>query len=272
MTLNIKIGFIGFGRMGSALAKGCVSAGTLKVAQVHVYDPSEASLKDARKNKFKVFRSEAALVEKSDLIFLAVKPHFVKGVCENLKAAMGKALRKKVFVSIAAGVGIKTLEKGLGNHVAVLRVMPNTPALLKSGISAVSRGRHATVLAQKWVKTVLDSVGETVFVNENIMDAVTAISGSGPAYVFYLAEAMIQAGGQLGLPKSLADQLVRQTIFGAGQMLKKLDAAPEDLRKQVTSPGGTTEAALKEFERFRLNKNIRVAINKAAQKSKELSN
>jgi pyrroline-5-carboxylate reductase len=189
----------------------------------------------------------------------------------RLAAVPERERRRRCFVSIAAGIPIARLEKALGRGVPVLRVMPNTPALLRAGASAVSRGRSATAAHERAVKTILDAVGVSVSVPERLMDAVTALSGSGPAYAFYLTEAMTEAGQALGLTADLARTLARQTVYGAGLMLRARPDDAAELRRQVTSPGGTTAAAVAVFDREKLKKRIAAALKAAAKRSAELS-
>lgn len=166
---------------------------------------------------------------------------------------------------------MKQLESWLGEGVAVFRVMPNTPAMLLSGMSAVSRGRFGNSIQEKEIKKILSSVGEVAVVSEKWMDAVTAVSGSGPAYVFYLAEALIESAKKLGVDAKTAQLMARQTVFGAGQMLAKREESAEELRRKVTSPGGTTAAAMNVFEKKKFKEVVQQAVAAAARRSAELS-
>lgn len=269
--LSQKISFLGFGRMGSALAEGAVSGGVVSRGKVTVFDPEPAALSSARRLKLSVAPSEKAAVAAGDIIFLCVKPQQMAATLERVVSGGALEVRGKCFVSIAAGIPLKRIEKILGRGTAVLRVMPNTPALLKAGASAVSRGKNATARHEMLVRSVLEAVGTSVSVKEASMDAVTALSGSGPAYVFYLAEAMTEAGIALGLKPSLARQLARQTIYGAGLMLRNRPDEAEELRRQVTSPGGTTAAAVAVFDKKKLKSLVCAAVSAAAKRSSELS-
>jgi pyrroline-5-carboxylate reductase len=265
---KVKVGFIGFGRMGSVIADRALRMKQFRKSDVNAYAPSAKTQAALRKRGIRVEKSAANVVKKSRFVWLCVKPQKMADVLAEIKKA--GAVSGKCFVSIAAGVPIARLEKALG-RVAVVRVMPNTPSLLGAGMSGVSRGRFAGASDEKWVKTILSSLGDVVSVKEASMHAVTAVSGSGPAYVFYLAEMLSAAAKKLGLNEALAARLVRETIFGAGRMLKETGVDAYELRRQVTSPGGTTAAAIGEFEKRNLKTIVESALKKAVKRSKELS-
>lgn len=268
----IRVGFIGLGRMGQALAEGAVRSKVLKSRQIVAFDLDKAAIAAIKKNKFTLAASNRDVVQKADLIFLCVKPQQIKDVLDEIAVpGSKKGLRRKCVVSIAAGVTLSRLEDALGREVPVIRVMPNTPALLGAGMSAFSPGRSSNAKHEKWLRAILGSVGDVVKAAEADMDTVTAVSGSGPAYAFYLAEAMIEAALKLGLGDELARRLVHQTLFGAGMMLAEQEEPAQELRRQVTSPGGTTEAAINEFESRALKQAIVNGIEKAAARSKELA-
>ncbi len=269
---TLRVGFVGFGRMGSALALGAVEAGVLKTQHVAVYDTDASALK--RAHAFRTAKSLGEVVERSELIFLCVKPQVMRTVLAELGPLVGAAnqagRQKKCFVSIAAGVTLEILQRALGPGVPVIRVMPNTPALLGAGMSAVSAGSFASPSHVRRATAVLAAVGDVVTVPENLMDAVTAVSGSGPAYFFYLTEAIAASAKELGLSDETARRLAHQTACGAGVMLKNRPESAEELRRQVTSPGGTTAAAMEEFETKGFKEIVQRAIKRAAERSKEL--
>jgi pyrroline-5-carboxylate reductase len=272
MKLGIKVGFLGFGRMGTALASGILSAKVLSAAQIWAYDPDASAKTRVKKLKVKAAKTAAQVVAQADLIFLCVKPQMMAQTLGELTATLADMrVDKKVFVSIAAGITIEKLETWLGKGFPILRVMPNTPALLNAGMSAVSKGKFATAQHEKWVKILLSAVGEVIALPEKAMDAVTALSGSGPAYVFYLAEAMMESAKLMGLDDDAARLLTHQTVYGAGRMLRERAESAEELRHQVTSPGGTTAAALQSFENQNFKFIVHAALQKAAERSKELS-
>jgi len=272
MRLPITVGFIGFGKMGRALAQGAVSAGVLSSSRVMGFDVEANAKRILKKYKFRLAKNLGELIKTVQLVFLCVKPQQMAEVLEKLKILLAYQKGKRpCFVSIAAGVPMQRLQLSLGFKTPVIRVMPNTPALLRTGMSAMSWAKGAQKKHKSWVKAIFSSVGETIMISERHMDAVTALSGSGPAYGFYLAESMIEAGTRLGLKKKVAETLVHQTLFGAGNMLVHTKEKANVLRQNVTSPGGTTEAAIKEFERKNLKRIVIEGIKKAAKKSKELS-
>lgn len=264
------IGFVGFGRMGSALAQGAVSAGVVQGSQVIAYDPDHHARATLKKLGGRSAANATEVLAKADFIFLCVKPQMMEVVLGEFQG--DPLVHKRCFVSIAAGITLGKLQETLGKKVSIFRVMPNTPALLAAGMSAVSCGRFGTSRQEARIRTILSSVGRVARVPERFMDVVTAVSGSGPAYVFYLAEALIQAARALGLPKQLARELVHQTIYGGGLMLAKRPESAEELRRQVTSPGGTTAAAMAFFDSQDLKRLIYDAVERAAERSAELAN
>ena len=204
----------------------------------------------------------------ADVVLLAVKPQQMSAVLAPLKSAISN---RTVFISIAAGMTTGRIEAELGGKARVVRVMPNTPALVGAGAAALAKGAHATDDDLTTAEAILGAVGITVRVEEKFIDAVTALSGSGPAYVFYVAEAMIKAGVAAGLDEALARKLAVQSVYGAGKLLVESGEKPEALRRKVTSPGGTTEAALKVMSERKLAEIFTEAIRAAEQRSRELS-
>ncbi len=266
------IGFIGFGNMGSALARGAISADVLKASQIVVFDHNSEVKAGLKKLGVVAAKQPLDVVNKAETIFLCVKPQGMKQAVLPLGLqAARETLKKKCFVSIAAGIPIKRIEAWLGDGVAVFRAMPNTPAMLLAGMSALSRGRFGTSIQENGIKRILASVGEVTVVSEKWMDAVTAVSGSGPAYVFYLAEAMVAAARKLGIDAKTAQLMVRQTVYGSGQMLACREEPAEELRRKVTSPGGTTAAAIDVFEKKNFKTLVQQALAQAAKRSAELS-
>lgn len=264
-----RIAVIGAGNMGEALIAGLIRSGLWQPAQITVCDVRHDQLtKFQLRYKVRASADNKWAVGDSDVILLAVKPQQMKHVLEEIAPSIRK---NHLVLSIAAGVTTKSLEKYLPKGVAVIRVMPNTPALVGSGASAIARGQWARTAHEKVAESIFSTVGTVSLVPEKDMDAVTAVSGSGPAYVFYLAEAMHDAAIKEGLSAHVADQLVRQTIQGAGQLLAGSHEGAQILRRRVTSPGGTTEAAINVLEAARFKPNVLKAIKRAAVRSRELS-
>ena len=265
------IGFIGGGNMAEALIKGITSGGVYTAESVFVSDiRKERLLYLSGRYDVVAVEANSVIAEKCDIVVLSVKPQAMK---EALGSIKGKLRADGVIVSIAAGVKVCDITAVLGD-VGIVRVMPNTPALVAEGASAVFANSKGERFLDK-VVSVLDAVGQVVVLEEEgLMDAVTAVSGSGPAYYFLLMEEMIKAGVKLGLSEKVAEKLVLQTAKGAAMLA--IDGAqggemPGELRRKVTSPGGTTEAALKVFSEGEFGELVSHAIEKARDRGIELS-
>jgi pyrroline-5-carboxylate reductase len=263
----MKVGLIGGGRMGEALVAGLLAAGwdagDLAIAEV---DADRRRHLEARFAGARVVPSPAWAAAEVDLLIVAVKP---ADVTEAL-AACGTSLPETALVlSIAAGVSVETLEAAAPGH-PVVRAMPNTPALVGKGASAIAAGSLAGEDDLEVAERVLGAVGTVARVPEHHLDAVTGVSGSGPAYLFLLAEAMIDAGVLVGLPRESADALVRQTLLGAATLLIESGDAPEALRAAVTSPGGTTAAAVRSLESHGFRAALLDAVEAATRRSREI--
>jgi len=265
-----RIVFIGAGNMAEALVRGLLSAGVAAAEDLFVTD-----VLPARRAHFLARygvaggAENAAAARAADVLVLAVKPQQLPEVCRGLAGALP---RDPLIVSIAAGATTARIEEWLGGAPRVVRAMPNSPALVGAGITALAPGRRATAADLDRAERLLGAAGAVVRVGEDALDAVTAVSGSGPAYVFYLAEAMRAAALQHGLAPDIADALVRRTILGAGRLLEaEAAAAPEELRRRVTSKGGTTEAAVAVLDARGVREAIAAAVAAAAARAKALS-
>jgi pyrroline-5-carboxylate reductase len=264
------IAFIGGGNMARSLIGGLVARGT-PAASIRVAEPI-ASVRDALARDFGVltFVDNAAAVVGSSAWVLAVKPQGIRKVCEDLAAAAQST--HPLIVSIAAGITSTQLERWLGGDVAVVRTMPNTPALLGAGVTGLFANHRVDAMQRAGAASLLEATGKTVWIeDESRMDAVTAVSGSGPAYVFLLAEAMQAAGEAEGLSTDAARTLVQHTILGAARMLIENDEPPAELRRRVTSPGGTTQAAIETFEAGAFRDLVTRAIRAATERGRQLS-
>jgi pyrroline-5-carboxylate reductase len=263
------LAIIGGGNMGEALIAGLLASKEWNPADIVVADNRPEALARLEKAyKITVSKDNQAAIDKATIVLFAVKPQQIKTVLDEL----GPLLRvDQLVLSIAAGVTCASIENVLKPGVPVVRVMPNTPALVGAGVAGIAAGRSANDDHMGIAEAILNTVGTTVRVAEKDLDAVTALSGSGPAYVFYMAEAMRDAAIGLGLSATTADRLTRQTIFGAGKLLSISPESPQELRKRVTSPGGTTQAALEALEQGRLKTLFADAMQKAARRSSELS-
>jgi pyrroline-5-carboxylate reductase len=265
------IGFIGSGNMAEALIKGIITAGLYKPTNIFISDIRPLRIKRlVKKYKVRPAKNNKKLVNKADIIVLSVKP---QNMTEALKSIKGAVSSKKLVISIAAGVKVSRIASVLSD-VSIVRVMPNTPALIGEGASALFANTKAKRMLKR-AKNIFSAVGQVVIVdNENLIDAVTAVSGSGPAYYFLLMEEMIKAAVKLGLSKEAAKDLVLQTAKGAALLAVEADGRgenPQQLRQKVTSPGGTTEAALKVLAKGRFGSLIALAIKKARDRSRQLS-
>jgi pyrroline-5-carboxylate reductase len=265
------IGFIGSGNMAEALIKGIIGAGVYKPENIFISDIRPERLELLVKNySVQKVDSNAALAAKADNLVLSVKPQNMTDALQSIKDAVGA---KTFVISIAAGIKVANITDVLGD-MAVVRVMPNTPALIGEGASALFANDKAKPLLEQ-AKSIFSAVGKTIVVDdEGLIDAVTAVSGSGPAYYFLLMEEMIKAAVELGLPEDAAKDLVLQTAKGAGMLAIEADKngeSPAELRRKVTSPGGTTEAALKVLTEGKFGPLIAAAIKKARDRSRELS-
>ncbi len=261
------LGLVGCGKMAYALMKGISSASSLDFDRIYVND-IDATRSSLFVEEFKSLEIEPKeLIKASNIIIIAVKPHQVGQVLE-----MGQGLwnDKKLIVSIAAGIKTSDIEEKSGVNVPVVRVMPNTPCLVGSGAAAISAGRFAGVNDIELVKKIMDSVGISLQVDEKHMDAITAVSGSGPAYVYLVVESMINAGLQVGLDINLLRNLVFKTVAGSIKMLEETGEHPAVLREQVCSPGGTTIAGVRELEENGIRRAFFQAIEKACLRSVEL--
>jgi pyrroline-5-carboxylate reductase len=274
------IGFIGGGNMAEALIKGIITA--------NLYEPENIFVSDIRPERPAFLAKEyhvqkvdtnAALVSKVDILVLSVKPQNMTEALASIKDALKPDAprpsegRGKLVISIAAGIKVANITAVLGD-IAIVRVMPNTPALIGEGASALFANDKAKPMMER-AMSIFSAVGKAVVVKtEGLIDTVTAVSGSGPAYYFLLMEEMIRAAGQLGLSEDVAKELVLQTAKGAALLATEADKrgeSPAELRRKVTSPGGTTEAALKVFAEGKISELISAAIERARDRSRELS-
>jgi pyrroline-5-carboxylate reductase len=255
----VELVIVGGGKMGEALLGGLVARGWAGVADLAVVEPV-AARRDELSSRFPGLTVSAGPVAAAGAV-VAVKPADVPAACRTLE--VGRLL------SIAAGVTLATLEAAAPG-IPVVRAMPNTPALVGAGAAAIAGGGQAGDDDLAWAEGILGAVGEVVRVPEKLLDAVTGLSGSGPAYVFLVAEALIDAGVLAGLPRDVSSTLAIQTLLGSARLLAETGDTPEVLRAAVTSPGGTTAAGLRELERNGVRSAILEAVQAAAERSREL--
>lgn len=264
-----RIGFLGGGKIAQALAKGFISAGLSKpeniIASVHPADV--ISLKSFQELGANAITENLPIVKKSDVIFIAVKPSVVSQALQDVKTESSG----KLFVSLAMGVTMNEIKKNLSNQSRIIRVMPNTPALVKQGCSVYVRGDNATDDDAKLVESLLKSIGTCEEVTENLLDPITALSGSGPAYIFVLIEALADGGVNMGLPRDLAYRLASQTVLGSAQLVRDTGRHPGQLKDDVTSPAGSTAAGLRHLEISGFRAAVAGAVESATKKCREIS-
>ena len=263
-----RIGFIGAGQMAVALAGGFIRAGLASPQSILASDilPT-ARQRFAKSTGAATTDDNLQVVQQSDVVWLAVKPQQMAEVCRQLR---GQITPQKLVVSIAAGVSLERLTAWLGNDVRLVRVMPNTPCLVGQGASAYALGARATSDDAELVQSLLSAVGVACQVDETLLDAVTGLSGSGPAFVYVLIEALSDAGVRVGLPRALASKLAVQTVRGSAEMVLATGEHPAVLKDRVASPGGTTIAGLAALEAGGLRAAVMAAVEAATSRSVEL--
>ena len=265
-VLNCNITFIGGGNMAQALIGGLIARG-MPTTRITVADPFENVRQLLQEKDVHVTDDNIAAIEKADIVVLAVKPQVLANVLKQLHGL----LDGKLIISIVAGAEIATMATLSGTD-RIVRVMPNTPALVQTGAHGLYAMDVVDAKDRELASQVLAATGLTIWVDsEAQIDAVTAVSGSGPAYFFYMMESMIRAGKNLGLDEKVATALTLQTALGAAQMAITSANTPSELRKNVTSPNGTTQAALEVFDRAQISQNIQSALAAAKKRSQELA-
>jgi pyrroline-5-carboxylate reductase len=258
---------IGAGVMGETLLSGLVSAGR-RVDQLMVGEKRAERARELEERYGVAVVSNREAATRADTVALVVKPQDMGDVLEEIATDLRAG---QLLVSLAAGITTAYIEARVPEGVAVVRVMPNTPALVDEGMAAISPGSHCDEAHLAEVESLMASTGRVLRIPEKQMDAVTAISGSGPAYIFFVVESMIEAGVHLGLPRATATELVVQTLVGSAAMLRETGTHPVVLREQVTSPSGTTASALRELEIHRVRAAFLAAMEAARNRSRELA-
>ncbi|CAN5894734.1 pyrroline-5-carboxylate reductase [soil metagenome] len=262
-------GFIGAGRMATALIRGMIRAGVASAGAVSASDPL-ASARDrlVEATGARALASNREVAEASDVLVLAVKPQGMAEVFEELGPVVGD---DHLIISVAAGITMATLASGLGQDMRIVRVMPNTPALIGEGAAGYCLGAGVRPADESIVRHCLESVGRAFRVSESLLDAVTGLSGSGPAFVYVIIEALSDGGVRAGLPRDIAAALAAQTVLGSAKMVLETGEHPAVLKDQVASPGGTTIAGLHCLERGALRAALIDAVEAATRRSAELS-
>jgi|SRR5580658_7536455 pyrroline-5-carboxylate reductase len=268
MADKLTIGFLGGGKMAAALAKGVVSAGLVKAANIRASDPLPAARTAfAAQTGARTTASNVEVVQSARVLILAVKPGHVAELLDEIRLAFTPG---HLLISIAAGVPIARLEGGLAPGARVIRVMPNAPALVGASASAYALGKAATGADAALAQKIFSAVGLAFQLKESLLDAVTGLSGSGPAYAFLMIEALSDGGVAAGLPRDAATKLAAQTLLGSAKMLLETGQHPGALKDMVASPGGTTIEGLHELEKGKLRGVLMSAVRAATEKSRKL--
>jgi pyrroline-5-carboxylate reductase len=265
--INMTIGIVGCGNMGSALARGIVSGKVASAEKVYVHDIDDdkvsalvADIKCRRGDLYQMVRG-------SDILILAVKPSDLASLAGKIAAD----ITGQTLITIMAGVSIKDMTRAVGKKVAVIRAMPNMGAVIGHSMTCISGNDLVGEKEYEAAKAIFSGIGKVIEIDEARMDSVTAVAGSGPAYLFYLAEAMINAAEACGLKSDISKTLVAETLYGAALLMRGAEMSPRGLIEKVASKGGTTEAALLVFEKEDLTRTVAKAIESARKRSKELS-
>ncbi|XP_053664709.1 uncharacterized protein LOC128713863 [Anopheles marshallii] len=269
MSKLLKLGFLGGGKMAQAMANGFISAGlTRGDSMTASFHPSDHANIDAFKAfGAKTYVENLPVVSGAEIIFISVKPTVVSSVLEAVRPASAG----KLFISIAMGVTLRDLENSLESTARVIRVMPNTPALVRAGASVYVRGSAATDDDCKVTQALFQAVGTCEEVPEAMMDPITALSGSGPAYVFVMIEALADGAVRMGLPRDLAYRLASQTVLGSGKLVRETGRHPGQLKDDVTSPAGSTAAGLSHLEQSAFRHAVSGAVESATVRCREIS-
>lgn len=268
MPQPYKIGFLGAGKMANALAKGFIKGGLTSASEVLASDPSSKAREQFEESVgAKTTDSNQAVIDFAKVLFLAVKPNLITEVLEE---ARDRIKTDRLIISIAAGVPLAKLEGNLKLGARVIRVMPNTPALVEQSATAIALGKNATDEDGQTAHELFSSVGLAFEVKEALMDAVTGLSGSGPAYCYLMMEALSDGGVAAGLPREIATQLAAQTLLGSAKMVLETGNHPGQLKDMVTSPGGTTIEGVHQLEQGSFRAAIMNAVRTSANKSRQL--
>lgn len=264
---SMTIGFIGAGRMAQAMSRGFISKGVVKPHKIMASDTVPQMLDCIKEQGVRISRSNLEIVENSDLIIIAVKPHVVSPILQEVSS---KVTHEKLFLSIAAGVTLETLEKNLPSQTRVIRAMPNTPALVQTGATVIAPGSSVLQGDRELIQGLFRTIGICEVGTEEQLDAVTGLSGSGPAYGFLAIESLADGGVKMGLPRDLAQKLAAQTLLGAAKMVLESGKHPGQLKDEVCSPGGTTIAAIHKLEETGFRSSLITAVETATNRAKEL--
>jgi len=268
-AFKYKLGIIGCGHMAEAILKGILDSKFLKSVEISAFEINH-DRKGYISGKYHILFAESlqSLVKNSRYILLSVKPYNISSLLDKLKAYFD--YKRNVVISIAAGVSTNYIAHKLKSDAPVIRIMPNTPAIVKKGMAAISKGIYATGEDVEFAKKLMGSLGNFIVIDEKFQDTVTAVSGSGPAYFFLFCKYLIEAALKNGLDQTTSEMLAINTMVGAGEMMQKFEMSADHLIKMVASPGGTTEIALNKFIENGLEKIVLESVESAIKRSKEL--
>ncbi len=262
-----RVGIVGIGNMGTALIAGLLKAGKVGKDELCASDVSAQRRHHVSETYgIRCFSDNKTVVANSDIIIVAVEPAHMKMVIEDIR----EAFTSQMLISIVAGTPIDSIERNLQNTVPIVRAMPNNPCLVGEGMIVLAPNQEVSEGNLRVVKELLSSVGKVIVLDERFFDAVTGLSGSGPAYIYLVIEGLVEGGVKSGLPEDTALTLAAQTVLGAGKMVLETGTHPSKLRETVVTPGGTTAEGLKELSRSDVKNSFSRAVEKAAQRSKEL--
>ncbi|MDY6821435.1 MAG: pyrroline-5-carboxylate reductase [Deferribacterota bacterium] len=269
MLNNDAIGIIGAGNIGSAIIKGLINSRIIDINKIYTSDTNKKALDNIKQQyKINTTHNNIELIEKSTIVFLAVKPQIIDSVLNEIKDKIKENYH--LIISVAAGITINYLEKLLCKNVKIIRCMTNTPALVLEAATVLTPNIYITKKDIEKTKLIFSSIGEVVEVNENLLDAVTGLSGSGPAYMSIIIEALSDGGVKMGLSREIATKLAIQTMLGSAKLLKETNMHPARLKDMVTSPGGTTIDGICALEKGGIRINLIEAVLTATNKSKKL--
>jgi pyrroline-5-carboxylate reductase len=267
MTIDKTIGFIGAGNMAEAMIRGLLRGGDFTAEQVSASGPREERMQELRDRYGIVAATDNRIPAAAQIVVLSVKPQILAGVLDEIAGTIsGEAL----VISIAAGVPVRAIQARMAAGARVVRAMPNTPALVDAAATAIARGEFARESDLQTAKQIFDAIGITVVLDESLLDAVTGLSGSGPAYIFLILEALSDAGVKVGLSRRTAQLLSAQTVLGSAKLLLETNEHPGVLKDMVTSPGGTAITGLHTLEHGGLRTTLMNAVESAAYRSREL--
>lgn len=268
MLKGKKLAVIGVGKLGEALITGLLKEGNLQAKDISGSVCHEASLERVKnKLNIEVTLDNKKIANDADVILLAVKPQNMDSVLGQIKDVIDS---KKLVISVAASVSTSFVEQRLNQSVAVVRAMPNTPCVMNAGMTGICPGTHSSAEQMALAKEIFDCVGKTVLIDESLMDGLTALSASGPAYLYVVIESLAEAGVKLGIPRETSTLLAAQTMYGAARMVLESNAHPALLKDMVTTPAGCTIDGLMELEEGKLRVTLIKAVVKAAQRAREL--